>query len=266
MGDVIISHKNEKVKNLEKLQKPRERRAQNSIIIEGEREIESALGAGLKIKDFFYCPQLIKNQKLLEKLQISLKSSQEVSPEIFKKLTYKENPDGFLAVAEPKFFSLKDLKLPKNPLILVLEAVEKPGNLGGILRTAYAAGVTAVIINDSQTDIYNPNVIRASMGYIFIVPTIVSTIKETAEFLKKNKINICGTAIRGGGNYTKINYKKPTAIVLGTENSGLSQNWIKKLDDKITIPMKSGIDSLNVSVSAAILIYEIGRQRNFVDF
>jgi len=263
MGDVIISQKNEKVKNLEKLQKPRERRAQNSIIIEGEREITAALAAGLNVKDFFYCPQLAKNQKLLEKLRISLKNSQEVSPEVFKKLTYKENPDGFLAVAEPRYLSLKELKLPKNPLILVLEAVEKPGNLGGILRTAYAAGVTAVIINDAQTDIYNPNVIRASMGYIFIVPTIVSTIKETADFLKKNKINICGATSRGGENYTKIDFKKPAAIVLGTENSGLSQDWIKKLNAKITIPMKPGIDSLNVSVSAAILAYEIGRQRNF---
>ena len=264
METAIISPKNEKVKLLEKLQKPRARREQNSILVEGEREIQLALSAGLAIKEFFYCPELIKNQSILKKILVAVKNANRVSPEIFKKITYKENPDGYLAIVEPQYLALENLSLPKNPLIIILESVEKPGNLGGILRTAYAAGVTAIIINNSQTDIYNPNVIRASMGHIFTVPTIISTTATTKKFLQKNKIAALGTTIQGGKNYTEVNMKKPVAIVMGTENSGLSAEWLKNLDKRITIPMEPGIDSLNVSVSTAIVVYEAKRQRNFI--
>jgi len=266
METAIISLKNEKVKALEKLQKPRIRAEKNLIIVEGEREIQLACEAGLKISDFFYCPQLIKNQKALSIIKTQAININTVTPEIFKKMAYKENPDGFLATISPTYPNLKDLKLTKNPLIIVLESVEKPGNLGGILRTAYAAGVEVVIINDPQTDIYNPNVIRASMGYIFTVPTVIASISETVKFLKDKRIISYGTTIKGGEQYTKANFKKPTALVMGTENSGLSQNWLKKIEKKITIPMKAKIDSLNVSVSTAIIVYEALRQRNFIDF
>jgi len=266
METAIISLKNEKVKSLEKLQKPRVRTAKNLIIVEGEREIQLALKAGLKISDFFYCPTLIKNQKALSIIKAQTENINTVTAEIFKKIAYKENPDGFLTTFSPRYLNLSDLKLKKSPLIIVLEAVEKPGNLGGILRTAYAAGIDAVIVNDPQTDIYNPNVIRASMGHIFTVPTIVASISETTKFLKSKKITSYGTTIKGGEKYTKANFKKSTALIMGTENSGLSQNWLKNINKKITIPMKAEIDSLNVSVSTAIIVYEVLRQRNFIDF
>jgi len=186
-----------------------------------------------------------------------------VSEAVYKKISYKEKAAGILAVASPNILELETLKLKKNPLLVVLEAVEKPGNLGAIVRSAYAAGVDAIIINDEQTDIYNPNVVRASEGLIFRLPVIVASRENTINFLKKNKIKILAAALVGAKNYVEVNYQEASAILLGTEATGLSSEWLTKVDEIIKIPMKAGIDSLNVSVSAAILIFEAWKQRDF---
>ena len=147
--------------------------------------------------------------------------------------------------------------------MVILEAVEKPGNLGAVIRSAYAAGVDAIIINEEQTDIYNPNVIRASEGLIFRLPIIIASREITIEFLKKHHVRVLAAALVEAKNYVEVDFKKASAILLGTEASGLSKEWLKQADEIIKIPMKPGIDSLNVSVSAAILIFEAWKQRDF---
>jgi RNA methyltransferase, TrmH family len=254
----IISTANSRIKEIIKLQSSRERRKIGQIIIEGSREIELALKANFNILEIYYCPDIYQ-----ESLPETTAELIEVSQAVFAKITYKENPEGILAIAEPKFLKLTDIKTAKNPLIIILENVEKPGNLGAILRTAYAAKIDAVIVNEPQTDIYNPNVIRASMGHIFTVPTIVANTEETIAWLKNNDIKTYATAVTAQKNYTEINYNQGAAIVMGTENSGLSKEWLISANEQIIIPMQAGMDSLNVSVSTAIIIYETLRQRNF---
>ncbi len=261
---IIQSGDNKRVKELVRLKKASERRAQGLIIIDGAREIELAVKAGLKIRELFYCPSLIKKKNGLAGNLFGLDSEKitEVAERAFNKICYKEKPDGFLALGETPDLNLTNLKLSKNPLIIILEAVEKPGNLGAIIRTAYAAGVEAVIINDNQTDIYNPNVIRASEGFIFVESVTVADFKTTSAWLKKNKIKSLAAATNATKDYTKVNLKGGAAIVLGSEANGLSDKWLKTVDALIKIPMQSGIDSLNVSVATAIITFEALRQRN----
>jgi len=263
MENIITSSQNEKIKKIIKLQKAHERKKQNIIIIEGEREIKMALDSGIEILDFYYCPEIIGGAKTPAWLPIE---TNIVSELVFQKIAYKENPDGFLALARPKYLTPEEIKLSKNPIIIILEAVEKPGNLGAILRTAHAAGVDAVIINDTQTDIYNPNVIRASMGHIFSKQTVVMSIAETIKWLKSNKIKALATTITAKKFYHQVDLSVPFAIIMGTEKFGISAKWLDEIKTEIKIPMKDNIDSLNVSVSTAIIIYEGQRQRDFVDF
>jgi len=256
----ISSLSNQKIKDLVRLQKASERRRQGLILIDGAREIELAKKSGVQIIELFYCPALIKKA---DGRFFGLKSEQiiEVTEPVFSKICYKENPDGFLALAKPAVFTLETIKLSKNPLVIVLEAVEKPGNLGAIIRTATAGGVDVLIVNDNQTDIYNPNVIRASEGLIFSLPIVLTSVAETSKWLGEQKIKSFAAATTSSKNYTKVNFKKALAIILGSEAEGLSQEWIKSVDEVIRIPMQKGIDSLNVSVSAAIILYEAIRQR-----
>ena len=184
-----------------------------------------------------------------------------VTAEIFKKINFRQNPDGFLAVATPARLKLEDIKLNKNPLVIVLEAVEKPGNLGAILRTADGSGADAVIVCEPQTDIYNLNVIRASLGTVFSKQVCVCSSEETVSWLKDKKITSVATTPHADKKYTDINYKLPVAIVIGTEHDGLSEKWLNEADKKIKISMHGQNDSLNASVSAAIIVYEAVRQR-----
>jgi TrmH family RNA methyltransferase len=259
---MIISSHNDRILNIVKLTKPRTRAQQGLFIIEGERELELALKQKYQIQELFYAPELCPVNKFTSHHLLTT----EVSADIFKKIAYKEKPDGYLALAKIVNRELKDIKLTKNPLIIILETVEKPGNLGAILRTAYAAKVDAIIITDPQTDIYNPNVVRASMGHLFTNQVVVSDIKNTKKWLEKNNIKSYGATTQAKKYYHQANLKKPSAIVMGTEATGLSPEWLKSLDYEIKIPMQSGIDSLNVSVSTAIIVYEAKRQRDFVDF
>lgn len=258
--EIISSEQNNRIKNVIKLQeKSRERKKQGLFVIDGLREIKEALNGGIIIEEIFICPEIVGD----DFSDFSDVKTFYVSKSVYQKMSYKEKAAGVLAVARPQVLELGTLKLKKNPLLVILEAVEKPGNLGAIIRSSYASGVDAIIINDEQTDIYNPNVVRASEGLIFRLPVIVASRENTVEFIKENKIKVFAAALVGAKNYVDANYKEASAILLGTEATGLSKEWLKAADEVIKIPMKPGIDSLNVSVSAAILIFEAWKQRDF---
>jgi len=257
MINKIDSLQNEKIKNIVKLRETgRERKKQGLFLIEGWREINLAVKGGIEIANLYYCQDYIKKELAFDEEKLI-----EVSKKVFAKIAYRENPDGFLAVAKIKNLNLAGLKLKDNSLLIVLQGVEKPGNLGAILRTADAAGAKAVIINDHKTDIYNPNVIRASQGAVFTVPTVLSSIDETVKFCKNNKIKILATTPDAEKEYTKVDYAGSCAVIMGAEDKGLSPEWLKAADEKIKINMIGQIDSLNVSVSTAVVLFEALRQR-----
>ncbi len=262
MHFTITSTQNPKIRNVIALEKPRERRKQCLFVIEGVKEIGMALRAGYRIGNLFFCEDLITRQEL-EALGASDKLLIPVSREVFDKLAVRENSGGVVAVAEQKTHRLADITLGANPLVLVLESVEKPGNLGAILRTADAAGIDAVVICDPQTDLYNPNVIRSSIGCIFTVPVAASSSPETLEWLRTKKIGIYATYLKASQPYHQIDFKQPAAIVMGTESSGLSDTWVDASTSNIIIPMQGSIDSMNVSTAAAVVVFEAKRQRGF---
>ncbi|MBO7468711.1 MAG: RNA methyltransferase [Bacteroidales bacterium] len=254
---MITSKSNPKIKNISKLEKASERREQNRILIEGRREIERAVACGFEIDTLFICPEIARKD-----VGITARSVEEVSLEVFEKIAYREGSDGLLAVAIPKYADLQAFKpKKKNPLIIVLETVEKPGNLGAVMRTADAAGVDAVIIADQRTDLYNPNAIRASVGCIFSVPLFACSSEECIKWLKANNITIYCTYLKASIDYLEADFKKASAIVMGTEATGISQQWVDAADQNIIIPMNGIADSLNVSVTTAIVTFEAIRQR-----
>jgi TrmH family RNA methyltransferase len=258
----ITSTQNPKVKSLLALEKPRERRRQQLFLIEGKKEISMALEAGYKIGNLFFCDEIIDVGNIPAELKDE-KLLIPVSKEVFDKIAVREGTGGMIAVAEMRVHALDQLTLSKNPLILILEGVEKPGNLGAILRTADAANVDAVIICDPQTDFYNPNVIRSSLGCVFTKQVASATSEETITWLQKNKIEIFCTYLQASKPYHTIDYQKPSAIVMGTEATGLTDVWVKNSNANIIIPMLGKIDSMNVSTAAAVVVYEAKRQRGF---
>lgn len=258
----ISSPANQRIKDLAKLIKnSKDRQKANIIIVDGQREIEEAIRLSWEIEEFFYCEDFNKNQNLLNFFKEKSKRSYKLSEKVFEKISYKKNPDGCLAVLKSRFLKLEDVKLKKNPLILILESVEKPGNLGAIIRTAYVAGVDLLILNDQKTDIYSPNVIRSSTGFIFSMPLVLSSIDKTFAWLEKNDLNVFITTLKGKKSHFDVDFTKPSAVVFGTESFGISDDWKSKKVENIRIPMIDGVDSLNVSVSAGIIVYEAIRQR-----
>jgi RNA methyltransferase, TrmH family len=262
MHFLITSTQNPKIKSLLLLEKPRERRKQCLFVVEGAKEVRMALEAGYKIGNIFYCDEIIDKHESADLLRED-KLLVPVSKEVFDKIAIRESTGGILAVAEQKTHRLEEIRLSKNPLILVLEAVEKPGNLGAILRTADAAGVDAVIICDPQTDFYNPNVIRSSVGCVFTKQIASATSDETISWLKKHGIKIFCTYLKASKPYHETDFTQPTAIVMGTEAIGLSDIWVKNASANIIIPMQGKIDSMNVSNAAAVVVFEAMRQRGF---
>ena len=260
MHFTITSTQNPKVKSLLSLEKPRERRKQQLFVIEGKREIELALEAGYKIGNLFFCEEIIRSDEIPAELK-NEKLLVPVSKEVFDKIAIRESTGGMIAVAEQKIHCLENVKLSTNPLLLILEAVEKPGNLGAVLRTADAAAVDAVIICDPQTDFYNPNVIRSSVGCVFTNQLAAVSSEEAIAWLKKNQIQIFCTSLQASKPYNLVDYTKPCAIVMGTEASGLSEIWTKNSNANIIIPMRGKIDSMNVSNAAAVVVFEVLRQR-----
>jgi TrmH family RNA methyltransferase len=258
----ITSTQNPKIKSLLALEKPRERRKQQLFMIEGKKELSLALKAGYKIGNVFFCDEIIQPEEIGQHL-IEDKLLIPVSKEVFDKIAVRENSGGVIAVAEMKVHSLDQIALSKNPLLLILEGVEKPGNLGAILRTADAAGVDAVIICDPQTDFYNPNIIRSSIGCIFTKQVAAASSEDTLQWLKKNNIAVLCTYLEASKPYHTIDYTKPSAIVMGTESTGLTEIWTKNANANIIIPMQGAIDSMNVSTAAAVVVFEARRQREF---
>ena len=261
----ITSLTNPHVKRIIKLRDRTERHQTNATIIEGAREFLCAYEAGVKLTHVYVDPSALADpavRKILERLNQGGVDVLETSPEVFNKMSYGDRREGILAVGEPSVFSLKDLKFKKNPLLVVVEAVEKPGNLGAILRTCDAASVDGLILCDPRTDVYNPNVIRASLGAVFSVPVALGSRQDVRNFLKEKRILICAAAPQAKKLYTAINFRAPTAIVLGNEDKGLSDFWRQAADEQINIPMMGKVDSLNVSVTTAIIVYEALRQRS----
>ena len=251
---IITSVQNARIKHIVALQqKSSLRREEGLFVVEGQREIEHCIACGYEVKELFVVDSLNYTGDLPATI---------VTSQVYEKMAYRESTEGIIAVVKCKEHRLKDLQLPKEPLIVVLESVEKPGNLGAILRTAEAAGVDAVIVCDPLTDLYNPNLIRASIGGVFNVPTVVCTSEACIAFLKERQIRILTAQLQDSYEYYDYDMRSATAIVMGTESTGLTDIWRKAADAHIRIPMLGRLDSLNVSVSAAILMYEAVRQRN----
>ncbi len=261
---MITSLQNTSIKNIVKLSKSRERREQNLFIIEGARELSLALQSNYQIEAVYLYKEMFAKTRYPDVLEnLSRDIIFEISQPVFEKIAYRENSDGIVALAKPKHHRLNDIPLSEYPFIIVLEAVEKPGNLGAVLRTADAAAVDAVIICDPLADIYNPNTIRSGVGGVFTVQTAVSTSEEAFNWLEKNKINIYAAELEAADFYHKNDFTQATAIVMGTEAEGLTDFWIKNAKKRIKIPMNGKIDSLNISVSTAIITFEAMRQRGF---
>ena len=282
--EVITSAQNPKIKNLLLLQeKSKARREQGLFVVEGRRELEHCLEAGFTIRTLFVCPEITGASALdsaeiyfsgrCPKNQISAPSFLrhpthaeapsiiEIPEALYRKVAYRESTEGIIAEVEYKELKLEDLQLPEKPLVMVLESVEKPGNLGAVLRSADAAGVDAVIFCDPLTDLYNPNLIRASIGAVFTVPTVAASSEETIAFLQARGIQILTAQLQDSSLYYDIDMRRGTALVMGTEATGLTDLWRKAASAHIRIPMLGRLDSLNVSVSAAILLFEAVRQR-----
>ncbi len=258
----ITSSQNPYIKSLVLLQeKAKARKQSGTFLIEGMREIELALKGNYEIETILICTEL--TDKSLNLLIFKSLNQIEISKEVYQKLAYRDTTEGIIAVAKTKSLQLSDLILPENPIILVLEALEKPGNIGAILRTCDAANIDAVIIANPKTDLYNPNIVRSSVGCLFTNQIATGTTEEVLAFLLQNKITIFGATLQNSNSYHLQDYTTASAIVVGTEATGLSQAWRDANSKNIIIPMHGEIDSMNVSVASAILIFEAKRQRRF---
>lgn len=266
MPEKITSLQNPRIKELKKLlAKSAERREQNLFVTEGLREVVLAHRAGYDITTLFICEGMLtedSNYSLTEVTEAASKPTFiHVSSEVYNSLAYRETTEGVMALVTPREHTLEQIKLSDPPLILVIESGEKPGNLGAMLRTCDAAGVDAVIICDPKTDLYNPNIIRSSVGTIFTNPIAICETGEAIGFLKSHGVQIYAAELNATQSHFQGDFKMATAMVVGSEANGLSEEWIKQADHRIKIPMDGKIDSLNVSVSAAVLLYEARRQR-----
>ena len=258
----ISSVQNPYIKELVQLkEKSRERKKSGLFLIEGKREVSLAIKGDYTIETILFYPELFSESeaKALQHYGIEII---EISQEVFKKLAHRDTTEGILAVVKSKEHTLKNLKLTNEiPLILVAEAPEKPGNIGALLRTADAANLDAVIIANPKSDLYNPNIIRSSVGCVFTNTIAMGNTSEIIHFLKSNQINIYCAALQASANYDTQDYIEASAIVVGTEATGLSNEWLQNSTQNIIIPMQGEIDSMNVSVAAGILIFEAKRQR-----
>lgn len=264
MNKQIFSLQNAFIKQLVQLKdKSRERKKTGMFLIEGQRELSLALKGHYVIETILFLPELISESQISPLVSLETELI-EISKEVFQKLAYRDTTEGIIAVAKCKSHALETIQFSaKNPLILVAEAPEKPGNIGALLRTADAANVDAVIIANPKSDLYNPNIIRSSVGCVFTKQIALGSTSEIIDFLKTRHINIYCAALQASVHYNTQDYTQSTAIVVGTEATGLSDAWLKNATQNIIIPMQGEIDSMNVSVAAGILIFEAKRQRNF---
>lgn len=259
----IESTQNPLIKNILQLQeKARTRKKEGLFIIEGLRELELAQAGGYQLDTLLFCPAIVSFESLKSFINQQIQCI-EITKDVYQKLAYRDSTEGVLALAKTKTHALEHLELPENPIILVAEATEKPGNIGAMLRTADAAHIDAVIIANPRTDLYNPNIIRSSVGCLFTNQIAVATTEEAIAFLKARGIHTYAATLQNSCSYHTQDYTAPTAFVVGTEATGLTKAWRESSTQNIIIPMSGTIDSMNVSVAASILLYEAKRQRNF---
>ena len=269
----IESLTNRKVKNIVSLRNRSQRIESGLTIVEGVREITRLLESGISLKELYvsqgfrgcHIPATSSRNVSWDLIKEFTKRNvpvYETSKSVFSKISYGNKTEGVLALCAPKVKELSSLPLKKHPFFVVIESVEKPGNLGAILRTCDGAGVDGIIICEGKTDIYNPNVIRSSLGAVFSLNIAVASNEEAFQFFKKNKVNVCAALLDAKNIYTNEELKKGVAVVVGSEQNGLSEFWSQNADCKIRIPMKGKVDSLNVSAATAIVLYEIIRQRS----
>ena len=253
----ITSLQNPRIKHIVRLRDDkRQRQLDGLMLVEGFDEIQLALSAGYRPQTLLSAPELISRQ--LEGIDTETIT---VTQAVFEKISYRQNPDGWLAIFPLPHISLEDLKLSETPLLIVAESIEKPGNLGAILRTADAAGVDALFVCDPRVDPYSPNVVRASRGTLFTVPVIETNSTQAAIFLQRNGIRVLAATPSAKEEYIRQDLRGPLAVVVGTEAEGLSDFWLSQADMSVKIPMMGKVNSLNVSVSTALIVYEAIRQR-----
>lgn len=275
--EIISSLQNPKVKRLVALQqKASERRKAGVFVVEGQRELMHCMAAGYKVDSIYHCPAIMNagDREDLHRSNADVDAAAlisaavttfEVTPAVYEKIAYRGSTEGIIGVMLAKEHTLADLPEEENPLYIILEGVEKPGNLGAILRSADAADMSAVIICDPLTDLYNPNLIRSSIGAVFTVPVVTATSTECISWLKGHHTTILTAQLQDSSLYYDTDMTRATAIVMGTEATGLTDQWRQAADAHIRIPMLGRLDSLNVSVSAAILMFEAVRQRETQD-
>jgi TrmH family RNA methyltransferase len=253
----ISSLQNPRVKHVVKLREDKRQRQQDSLmVVEGWTEITHAISAGLRPQTVITAPEIVSRS-----LEPDAPEMLTVTRAVFEKISYRQNPDGWLALFPIPQRSLDELLLPSEPLLIVTESIEKPGNLGAILRTADAAGVDAVLVCDPRVDLWNPNVVRASRGALFSVPAVEIDNGAALAWLKGRGIRILAATPSAELPYTQIDMRRPTALVVGTEDEGLTDFWLANADYKVLIPMVGKVNSLNVSIAAALIVFEAMRQR-----
>lgn len=266
--EILSSHRNPKIQDLKLIsEKSKYRREKGVFIAEGKKEVERALKSGFQIAELYICPEIFQDESAggnedISKL-ISGSKQYHITKEIYSKVAYREGTEGIIAIFKSREIKLHNIKLSQKPLVIVLESVEKPGNLGAVIRTADAVNADAVIVCDPLTDLFNPNIIRSSIGGIFSVQVCAATSEETYKWLVNNNISIFTAQLQDASQYHEQDMRNGMAIVMGTESAGLSGFWRERADKRIKIPMMGLLDSLNVSVSTAVICYEALRQRNF---
>ncbi|GAB4226861.1 MAG: RNA methyltransferase [Chlamydiales bacterium] len=261
---LITSVQNPKIKEAVKLRERRTRDQTGLFLIEGYRELSRALLGNQSIQHVFWCSEFFLGSNeipLLQDLKQHGAHLYSCDPKVFRKLSYRDRPDGLIGIAQQKIRDLKSLKLSLNPFLVVAESIEKPGNLGTILRSSDATGVDALIVCDSCTDPFNPNVVRASVGTLFTVPVIEASSQDALQWFKNHNIKIVAATPHAESLYHQVNFNQPVVIALGTEQYGLSEQWMEQADIKVKIPMYGVADSLNVAMATTVLLYEVLRQR-----
>lgn len=264
MVPLITSLQNVRIKQAVKLRDRKGRSEQNRIIIDGAREIARAVAGGVQLDELFICEEFCHSDEargLLDRIDSIAAMQLPVSPAVFDKLAYGARQEGLIATAHAPERSLDELGLPSAACVAVLEGVEKPGNVGAVLRSADAAGIAALIVADGATDLYNPNAIRASLGAIFTVPVVAATSAETIAWLRAQQLPMVAARVDGARYYHEVDFTRGAAIILGSEAEGLTSVWSGDDIEPIKLPMLGVVDSLNVSVTAGVLFYEAWRQR-----
>ena len=264
-NEAITSIHNPRVKALAKLRKRSERDEQGVFMTEGYRPITRALAAGFHFDEIYYSPEWFlgsNEQKVLDDAAKAGAQLTRLGKEAFAKIAYRERPEGLIGIGKQWHTTLDDLKFSKTPFLIVVEAIEKPGNLGTILRSADATGAEAVIVCDAVTDLFNPNVVRASTGVMFTTPTVITDSASAIDFLRKHNIRSLAATPAAKELYTDVDLKQPVAIVMGSEQFGLTDTWLKQCDLPVRLPMSGIADSLNVSAATVAIAYEVVRQRN----